>query len=208
MPTVTEYTLPEPVPVLGDADAVHRLVATPGALVTGHFELLGGLHSAHFFKFSTIARDSAALDTLAGWLVPQVQEFAPDALLAPTTAGVGLGWTLATALGTPLHLAAVGDDGRATGIIGAPDVAGTRILLVNDIVTTGRGLAAMTQIVADQGADAAGACWFLTRSEIDVKSVVGIPCARVVDWNLPAWSADACELCATGGEPVAAYDLN
>jgi orotate phosphoribosyltransferase len=208
MRSATSHTLPEPAPVLGEPSRVAKMLGTPGALLDGHFELLGGLHTEHFFRFSAIARDSAALDQIAAWLAPELRTLDADAILAPTTAGVGLGWTLATALGVPLHLATVGDDGRPSGVLGAPKLAGKRLLLANDIVTTGNGLETLSRIVASQGADPAGACWFLTRSDVDVEAMLGIDCSRVVDWILPAWPREACTLCGAGDTASTAYDLN
>jgi hypothetical protein len=70
---------------------VCRLNHTRGA-ARGHFALLSGLHTDRFLAFSRIADDPAALQTIAGWLAPSIALLLPDALVAPSTAGVGLGW--------------------------------------------------------------------------------------------------------------------
>jgi orotate phosphoribosyltransferase len=179
-----------------------------GALVDGHFELLEGLHTNQFFRFSTVARDSSALDDIARWVAPDVRPLLVDAVLAPTTAGVGLGWTLATSLGVPLHLATVDDYGRPSGILGEPHLEDHRILLVNDVMTTGRGMQRMARLAEHRGAAAAAAVWFLSRSELDAEALLGVPCFPVAQWHFAAWDVHACDACAAGGEPEFAYDLN
>lgn len=206
MPETTRASTPTA--LRGDAATVHGLLQLPDVLLHGHFELLSGVHTDRFFAFSEIARDSSALDAIARWLAPEARALELDAVLAPTTAGVGLGWTLASVLGVPLHLASVDDGGRPSRILGGPGLAGQRVLLVNDVVTTGGGLAAMAQLAHASGASTAGAGWFLSRSAVDVASLLGVPCLPVAEWYLPAWHADECPACGGGDEPAFAYDLN
>lgn len=203
-----ETRAPNPVVLRGDTERVAELLQVPGALLRGHFKLLAGGHTDCFFRFSSVARDAAALDDIARWLISDVRPLGVDAIVAPTTAGVGLGWTLATSLGVPLHLATVNDDGRPTGILGEPQLNDERVLLVNDVVTTGHGLQAMAALANERGASPVGACWFLSRSRVDVEGLLEIPCLPVARWHLHAWDATQCEACAAGDEPTPAYDLN
>jgi orotate phosphoribosyltransferase len=205
---VLDTRVSPPVVLRGDAHQVNELLASPGALLRGHFKLLAGMHTDRFFRFSAVARDPTALDAIAQWLDRDVRDLAIDSVLAPTTAGVGLGWTLATSLGVPLHLAAVDHGARPTGILGEPVIEGQRILLVNDVVTTGRGLQTMLRLTEERHAGVAAACWFLTRSDVDGEALLGVPCLPIVRWNLPAWDGSSCEACRTGNEPELAYDLN
>lgn len=98
---------------LRDPLTIADILAESEAIGHGHFELLGGEHADTFIRFSRIAKDPAALEITTHWLLPSVAAWSPRAVLAPATAGVALGWTLARRLGLPLMLAAVGPDGRA-----------------------------------------------------------------------------------------------
>ena len=59
-----------------------------------------------------------ALAYIGDLLAAVVSNWQPDAILAPSTAGVSLGVMLGRRLGIRLHLSNVGDDGRPTGILG------------------------------------------------------------------------------------------
>lgn len=193
---------------LGDPATVGELLATPGAVVDGHFELLSGRHSDRFVAFSRIAENSPALDALAAWLLPSVAPLAPDAVVAPRTAGVALGWTLARNLSVPFHLAGVDEHGRPDGLLGDPDLRDKCVLLVNDVVTTGAGLRGLSELVRAAGASVAGAAWFLTRGEIDLSQDLGAPATHVVSADLDSWSADRCSLCGQDEPLTPGIDLN
>ena len=192
----------------GDPHAVADLLSRPGAVVDGHFELLSGRHSDRFVAFSRIAESPPALDVLAAWLVPTLAPLVPDAVVAPRTAGVALGWTLARQLTVPFHLTGVDQRGRPDELLGPADISGRRILLVNDVVTTGEGLRAMREIVSACRAEVAGAAWFLSRSDVDVTHLIGAPTAHVVSAELPSWSPDRCSLCEHDEPLTPVLDLN
>lgn len=177
--------------------------------MTGHFELLSGAHTDRFLAFSRIAAEPTALNLLADYLLPSVAAQSPTVIVTPSTAGVGLGWALAQRLGLALHLAAVDESGRADSLIGGADLAAQRALLVNDVVTTGQGFAALANVAGTAGASVVGACWFLTRSgDADVDSQVGAPTFPVLTMPLASWRAEDCELCRSAHQLEPALDLN
>ncbi|MGD0454768.1 MAG: hypothetical protein ABSB69_14340 [Solirubrobacteraceae bacterium] len=193
---------------LGDQWMLAELLARPGVLEHGHFRLLSGAHSEHFLRFSRIAADTQALAGLVAALAPTVAVWQPESVLAPSTAGVSLARELAKQLGLALHLASVDARGRADGLIGEPPAAATRILIVNDVVTTGDGLKALAEVAKAAGADIAGAAWFASRSAVDVGSRLGTPTARLLTVELPSTAPESCARCAAGEPATDGLDLN
>lgn len=200
-------TLTAPHVLRGDAKTVAELLQRPGALVEGHFALLSGAHTDRFFAFSKLASEPQLIDTIGAWLAFEASQWRPQGILAPTTAGVALAWTLSCRLGLPLHLAALDDAGRAEDVVGEPDLTGQRILLINDVVTTGRGLRALADAATARGSVVCGAAWFLTRSAIKAEDLLGCPAAAIVEWHLESWPVVDCPHCRVG-EPEHAIDLN
>jgi orotate phosphoribosyltransferase len=193
---------------LGDPRTVSEMIASTDALVHGHFELLGGDHTDAFIKFSRIAERPAALETTTQWLLPSVAAWLPDSVLAPATAGVALGWTLARRLGLPLVLADVGANGRAAAVHDAGSLRDQRVLLINDVVTTGHGIAALAHVANEAGATVAGATWFLSRGDANVSEMIGAPVSCIGDLLLSRWSSPLCPLC-TRDEPLTrAVEIN
>jgi len=131
-------------------------------------------------------------------------------VLAPATAGVALGWTLARRLGLPLVLADVGADGRAHAIHDPDSLRERRALLVNDVVTTGRGMAALARVATGAGATVAGGTWFLSRGSVSVSvsEMIGAPVSYVGDLLLSHWSPASCPLCARGEPLTRALEIN
>lgn len=194
-------------PLLGDPAQVLRLLSADGALRDGHFRLLSGLHTDVFLAFSAIAADPVNLDAISSWLGPTVDAWVPDAVLAPSTAGVGLAATLARRISAPLHLATVGRDGRPSDLLGPALPSSARVLVVNDVSTTGTGIGALADIARSHGAGVVGAAWFASRGM--AADDLGFPTAHVVDVNLEAFSAGDCPHCAAGANTMEdAVDLN
>lgn len=193
---------------LGDPRVLASYLDRPGALRSGHFRLLSGLHSGHFLAFSAIAEDDEAVDEIASLLLPTISPWEPSVVLAPSTAGVTLAAALADRLGVGLYLASLDEQGRPAGIVGEPEISNDRVLLVNDVVTTGQGLMSLAQMVRDRGGQVAGGAWFATRSGVDVPDMIDAPVAFSFSLDLKAIAADHCSACARGIEVEDAIDLN
>lgn len=203
----TQVLLPSAARV-GDPDRAGRLILARGGLQHGHFRLLGDLHTDVFVTFSKIAGDRMSLDLVARWLYPSIAAWVPDALFAPSTAGVGLASSIARILEVPLYLAQLDETGRASGVIGDADFTGLQVGLVNDVVTTGGGLQKLKGVAQDAGAEVVGASWFVSRRPVAVHELLGVPTSHVLDLELPAWSVDDCQLCSTDLPLEDALDLN
>lgn len=67
----------------------------------------------------------------------------------------------------------------STAISTADDLKGQRVLLVNDVVTTGAGMTALAHVV-EAGGEIAGAAWFASRSRIDIEKMIHAPGVCVV----------------------------
>lgn len=191
---------------LGDPAALATILARTGAIEAGHFELLAGAHTDRFIRFSRVASQDTYLEMIGQWLLPTVAAWSPDLVVSPTTAGVALAATLARRLALPVAFAEVGADGRATTM--RDELEGRRSLLVNDVVTTGAGLAALAAVVQDAGATVAGAAWFVTRGIVSAGDIVAAPTAAIGDMLLGAWDPGECPLCVARARLTHALEIN
>jgi orotate phosphoribosyltransferase len=193
---------------LGDPRLLAEMIVEDGVVSDGHYELLGGDHADHFIRFSRIADHDPHLDMIGDWLMPTVSAWLPTAVVAPATAGVALAATLSQRLGIPLFLAEVGEDGRATGVHNGAELEDKRVLLVNDVVSTGRGMEALSYAVKTCGGAVAGAAWFVSRATVDVEHLISAPTAALADIDLSAWSAETCPMCLRHEALTHAVEVN
>lgn len=195
-------------PRLGNYQIIDDLVSRPGVLATGHYQLLGGAHTDTFVAFSQVARDPAALETIAGLAFGVIAPWAPTTVLAPSTAGVSLAGTVARMLSARLRLAGLDELGRPCAVIGEDIEPGARVLLVNDVVTTGAGLEALADVARHAGGEVVGATWFLSRSHVDLSERLKVPTVHTVDLFLEGWATTMCPLCGDHMPMEHAIDLN
>lgn len=138
------------------AARTEALFRASGAFREGHFLLKSGRHGdAYVEKFAVLA-DPAATSELCGYWAARVRD-AVDLVAGPTTGGVILAFETARQLGTrSIFAEEVHDDDGAThrafrrGFTIAP---GERVLLVDDILTTGGSLLAMIPAVEALGGE-------------------------------------------------------
>jgi orotate phosphoribosyltransferase len=143
------------------ASRTEGLFKSSGALKEGHFLLKSGKHSERYLEKFLVLQDPAATSELCGFWAARHRdaEGAPtvDVVAGPTTGGVILAFETARQLGVRSIFAeeVKGEDGVARREFrrGFSIAAGERVLLVDDILTTGGSLLAMIPAVEAFGAE-------------------------------------------------------
>lgn len=162
------------------AARTEELFRAAGALREGHFSLKSGRHGdAYVEKFAVLA-DPAATSELAGYWAAQHRDedglVRVDLVAGPTLGGVILAFELGRQLGVRAIFAE-----EVAGPGGAPRRAfrrgqvvgpGERIVLVDDILTTGGSLAAMIPAVEEAGGEIVGCHVLVDRSGADRRTIV------------------------------------
>lgn len=197
------------------ADRTEALFRASGALRDGHFVLKSGRHSGAYLEKFQVLQDPAATSELCGfWAaacrsaggVPTV-----DLVAGPTTGGVILAFETGRQLGTRAIFAEeVASDGlpRREFRRGFSITPGERVLLVDDILTTGGSLLAMIPAVEAAGGEIVECAVLVDRSggrSTLTSPVTGrvYPLRALWRLDLPTYEpgADACPRCAAG-EPA------
>jgi orotate phosphoribosyltransferase len=191
------------------AARTEALFRASGAFREGHFLLKSGRHGdAYVEKFAVLA-DPAATSELCGFWAASVRDARVDLVAGPTTGGVILAFETARQLGTPSIFAEeVRDADGAThrefrrGFTIRP---GERVLLVDDILTTGGSLLAMIPAVEALGGEIVGCEVLVDRSggrAALTSPTTGrtYPLRALWQLDLPTYEAgpETCPRCATG----------
>jgi orotate phosphoribosyltransferase len=180
-------------------DAVLELFRSSGALLEGHFQLSSGLHSTGYLQCALVLqhpRHAAALGTA---LAATLHDTGANAVLSPALGGLIIGHEVARGLGVR-GLFAERKDGALTLRRGFQLGAEDRVVVIEDVVTTGRSTRETIEV-----ADAAGARVVAAGAIIDRSggaSALGVPFHPLVSLALPTYEADACPLCQQGSVAV------
>lgn len=182
--------------------SIEELFARSGALLDGHFALKSGRHAGRYLeKFLVLQHPPIGIEIgrrMAGMLAP----YRPTLVVGPTTGGVLLSFEVARQLGGGVRAAfaePLASGGRALRR-GWPVSASERVVVVDDILTTGASLAETVAAVRDAGVDPLAAVVIVDRSVEPVD--VGVPVHSLGRIQIPSWTPEACELCAAGAPMV------
>jgi orotate phosphoribosyltransferase len=173
-----------------------------GALKRGHFLLASGRHSDQYVEKFDLLRQPRATEAACSALIEKLGPLADvDLVAGPTTGGILLAFEIARQLDLPSAYAERADEGSSERAFKRGTVIdpGTRVLLVDDILTTGGSVRATLAALERHKADvrAIGMLVDRTNGQIDF----GVPLVSLASLSIDSWEADECPLCASG-EPV------
>ena len=172
-------------------DEVLQEFRAAGALLEGHFVLSSGLHSSRYLQCARVLMDPKRAERLCKALVEKVRaggHGAIDLVVSPAMGGVVVGYEVARQLGVPaIFFERV--DGKLALRRGFTIDKGARILMVEDIVTTGlSSRECIAGIAAEGGVTVAAAC-LINRS--GGKADVVVPLYELTSLDVPTFAADA-----------------
>ena len=176
-----------------DRESLLDMFRRSGALLEGHFRLSSGLHSNGYLQCALVLQDPQAAGVLGTALADRVRDTAPAVVLSPALGGVSVGHEVARALGVRA-LFAERQDGRLLLRRGFQLAPGERVLVVEDVVTTGLSTRETMDVARAAGAEVVGAASLVDRSGGAVH--LDVPLASLLTVDLPTWDPAACPLCA------------
>jgi orotate phosphoribosyltransferase len=174
-------------------DDLRAALTRRGAILDGHFKLSSGRHSQRFVQKFRILEDPVLVAEVAASLVENVRAFAPTVVVSAAVGGIVLGYECARQLGT-LGIFVEKEHGVPTlrrGFVLAPH---DRVLVVEDVVTTGLSVREIFEVVRARGASVVATAVVVQRAQIDF----GVPTVALLDLPIESYEAAACPLCAAG----------
>ncbi|MBW3663993.1 MAG: orotate phosphoribosyltransferase [Actinobacteria bacterium] len=161
---------------------------------TGHFELSSGRHSDTYLQCALALQDPDLALRLGEMLADRLREDRPDlavgVVASPALGGVLAGFVVARALGTRFVFTER-RDGRMTLRRGQHVAVGERVLVVEDVVTTGGSAQEAAVVVEAEGGEVVGYAAIVDRSE-------DFPLTALLRVEAQTWDPDGCPLCAEG----------
>lgn len=174
---------------------VLALFRRSGALLEGHFKLSSGLHSSGYLQCALVLSRPRDAEALGAALGARVRELGATVVLSPALGGIVVGQEVARALDVPALFAERVDGALALRRGFAIDPS-ARVLVVEDVVTTGGSTRETMEVARAAGATVVGACAIVDRS--GGQPGLDVPFHALLPMTLPTHRPEACPLCAAG----------
>ena len=162
-----------------------------GALLEGHFILSSGLHSSRYLQCARVLMDPRRAERLCAALAEGVRAAVKepiDLVASPAMGGVVVGYEMGRQLGIPaIFFERV--EGKLVLRRGFTIDKGARVLMVEDIVTTGLSSRECIAGIAEEGGRTVGAACLVDRS--GGKADLGVPLAALTVLDIPTYPADS-----------------
>ena len=169
-----------------------------GALLEGHFILSSGLHSSVYLQCAIALQSTAAAAELGAAIAERFQGEQIETVASPAIGGIVIGYEVARQLGARF-VWTEREAGRMTLRRGFTVREGERVLVVEDVITTGVSTRETITALRDTGADVIAAASIIDRS--DGKVDVSVPLFALATLEVPAVGPAGCEACKRG-EPA------
>jgi orotate phosphoribosyltransferase len=181
----------------GTHTLVRRLLEESGALRRGHFLLSSGRHSDAYVQCALLLEDPVRARRVGEELAAQLRSFHPDSVLSPALGGVIIGHEVAAALGVPFRFTE--RKGEEMGLRrGFSLRQGERVVVVEDVVTTGRSTLETAALATSRGARVVAVGAIIDRSG---GGPFDVPYRALLPLDLVSYTPAECPLCQAGSSP-------
>ncbi len=179
--------------------AAREILQDSSALLEGHFKLTSGKHSPFYVQCAQLFARPELATQAAKELAERIGYLDVDCTLAPAMGGVIAGYQLAAALRCRALFAErpTGQFELRRGFTLSP---GEKVLVIEDVITTGGSALETGRLVQELGAQVVGYASFINRSGGAFDPPEGYWAWATVD--APVYEPDVCPLCEAGGEPT------
>jgi len=177
-------------------EAILNRFREAGALLEGHFLLSSGRHSPVYFQCALVLQDPTRAEDLCGRLARAFSDERVETVLAPAIGGIVVAHEVARALGARAVFAER-QAGQMTLRRGFAIARGERVLLVEDVVTTGGSLREVQQMAIDAGADVVAVAALVDRTS-GRDPGFGMPLTALVQMEAPTFVPEDCPQCRDG----------
>ncbi len=202
--------MPDPTPQTRALELLERT----GAVKSGHFLLSSGLHSARYCQCAALFEHPALAAELADLLVGQLpSDLRVDVVMAPALGGILWGYELARALGArgrgpaPRSFFAERPTGQGFELRRSFVLnPGDRVLLAEDVVTTGGSVSELVPLVESAGARVAAFAAVADRSrgkfQPHDRAGARVPFFALVKLDFETYDQSVCPMCREGSPAV------
>ena len=176
-------------------DELLDLYRRSGALLEGHFRLTSGLHSPGYLQCALVLQHPQHAEALGRAIADRVRDVRADVVLSPALGGVVIGQEVGRALGVRA-IFAERQDGKLALRRGFTLATTDRVLVVEDVMTTGGSTRETIEVAKAAGGQVVGAASIVDRGGGTIR--LDVPFTALLEIALPTYDPEQCPLCAQG----------
>jgi orotate phosphoribosyltransferase len=180
------------------SEAVLSLFRKSGALLEGHFKLSSGLHSDKYLQSALVLQYPEFAAALGESVAARTRHLGATVVLSPALGGIVIGQETGRALAVRA-IFAERQEGKLALRRGFGLSSEDRVLVVEDVITTGGSTQETVDVAIAAGATVIGAAAIINRGKNEAK--LGLPFYALVNMEVPVYQPECCPLCAKG-DPV------
>lgn len=175
-------------------DEVLDAFRSAGAVLRGHFRLTSGRHSDTYLQCARVLEDPGLTTRFARAIAGRVKDKGIDLVASPAVGGIIIGFAVAQALGVKF-IFSERQEGCMTFRRSFHVPPGARVLVVEDVVTTGGSVAEVVGLVRDAGAVPVAVAALVNRGGA---KAFDVPLEALLALEVESWEPGSCGLCAAG----------
>ena len=176
-------------------EQVLEIFARTGVLLEGHFRLTSGLHAAKYLQCAQLLQDPHEAGPLCEQLASYFKDAGATVVAGPATGGIILAYEVAKALGVK-NIFGERENGVMTFRRGFKLEPTDKVLVLEDVVTTGGSVKELIACVKEAGAEVVGVASLVNRSGGRVD--FGVPFKSLVNLDITTYQPEECPMCKEG----------
>lgn len=182
-----------------NSDQILRHFEETNALLEGHFLLSSGLHSPKYLQCALALQYPADAAKFGKLIAEHFVDADIETVASPAIGGLVIGYAVAEALNVRF-IWTERQNGEMTVRRGFHIKPGEKILVVEDVITTGGSTRECIAALEAKSAEVIGAASIIDRS--NGAADVGVPRIALVSLDVPSYTEDQCPMCFNGDKPI------
>lgn len=173
-----------------------KLLESVGAIRQGHFELSSGRHSGTYIQCALVLAHPPHAEQLGRALADRFRDLSVACVVSPALGGIIVGHEVARGLGVRALFVERDRSGLMALRRGFELNPGERVLVIEDVWTTGGSTRETIGVVEQEGGLAVAAGALIDRSGGRLE--LNVPARALLEMDVPSFEPDECPLCRTG----------
>lgn len=165
------------------------------ALLEGHFLLSSGRHSEKYCQCARLLQHPDKAEKVISVIVDKIKDVDFDIIVGPAMGGVLVSYELARQTGKP-GIFAERVDGKMTIKRGFEVKKGDKVIISEDVITTGKSSLEVVEVLNKLGAEVVALCCIVDRRAKDAQA--SFPIYSAVKLEIESYEKENCPLCAKG----------